>query len=487
MSGQKNGILKLLGFCLMFGGCGSPSHPETDTTGDTNSESETDTASETEYDSESDTVVDSFTIVDVSKAGEVPFDTENILEYHILMDPALYEEMQELGDDEEYREASVLVRGSDLQEDYAKVGIRYKGDYSLHHCWDEHGGVRYYGGDCAKLSIRIKFNEYNKDNRFFGLKNINLHAMAADETQLRERLAYSVFNEFGVKTVRTQHAKLVINDEDPVLVLAVEQIDGTYGAYRYPDGGNGNLYEDSWPMSSLSEEALLSQLRTNNDVEDTPDVSDFIDFGNAVQAADESTFIDDMAEFIDLDNVLRYMAVDRAFKNWDGITAFYWEDHPHNYYWYHDNGALNRFHLIPWDMDKTMWEEDPYMDPVNYIADRQVPDWNVLPLSCDRIYVWNSSITVMPPGCDYFMQLLASSLWDDFVTVGNELLDTSLKYDAMNEKITAWAEQIAPVVAEDPFLDPTRWEADVENFRTTLKGAIAHFEEHLAEGYTVEE
>jgi spore coat protein H len=431
-------------------------------------------------------IEDDFTIVDRSEIGVVPFNQETLLEYHVVMDTAHYEEMKKFGDDEVYRPISLEVRGDGVSANYEKVGLRYKGDYSLHHCWNSPGSRRY-DNECAKLSMKIKFNEYNEEARFYGLKKINLHAMSGDDTKLRERLAYSVYNEFGVETARTAHAKLYINDEEPLLVLAVEQIDGRYMAYRHPDSGDGNLYKERWPTANLIESDLLLQLRTNDQPEDNPDVSDFIAFGDAVAAADEASFLEDMAAWVDVHQLIRYMAVDRAIKNWDGITAFYWPERPHNNYWYLDNVDSSVYQLIPWDLDNTFYEYDPYMDPDQNTAERQVPNWNVLPLSCDSIWVWYHEVVVFPPGCDNFINLLAATSWDEFVTVGNTLLDTGFKYDAMNEKVTTWANQIADTVDEDPLLDRANWEANVEALRAILKKSIDDFEAHLEEGYIIEE
>lgn len=455
--------------------------------GAVDSDSEGDRSTDSASDAWAPTVEDAYTEVDRPEIGVVPFVQDTILEYHITMDPAVYADMEEHGDDEAYRKASLEVRGGDVREDYSLVGIRYKGDYSLHHCWDEHGGVRSHSGECAKLNIKVKFDEYNEDARFFGLKRINLHAMGEDDTKLRERLAYSIFNDFGVTTARTAHAKLYINDAEPLLVLAVEQVDGRFTAYHYPAGGDGNLYKETWPNESLTESELLPQLRTNENPEDNPDVSRFIAFGDTVASSTETSFDADMADFVVKDQILRYMAVDRATKNWDGITAFYWQDRPHNLYWYHDVETSNLFHLVPWDLDKTFWEFDPYLEPSSSQSERPVPDWNVLPLSCDSIWVWYGSVYTYPSGCDHFMNLLAATGWDDFVTLGQSLLDTAFQTDAMNEKVTAWAEQIAAAVDEDPVINKSAWESAVADFPRILQKARDDFASHLAEGYIVEE
>ncbi len=426
---------------------------------------------------------------DTCAASATVFDPDTILEYRVTMDPALYEDMKLNGNDEVYRTVALQVRGGEVSADFEAVGLRYKGDYSLNHCWDDFGGVRNTTGECQKLSTKFKFDEYDPEARLFGLKRLNLNAMSYDDSKLRERLVYSMFNEFGVKTARTAYAKLIINDEPPLLVLAVEAIDGRFTACNYPEAGNGDLYKEIWPRPGMSEDVPREALRTNDNPEDDANPAAFVDFGNAVGAATQATFVETMAGYVDLQAVLRYMAVDRAIKNWDGVTAFYWAERSHNFYWYHDDGAEGLFHLIPWDLDQTMWEYDPYMDPGGLHADRQVPDWNVKPLLCDPISVWESAgeVTVIPSGCDPFINLLAATSWDDFAATGTELLDGPFDYDTMNERVTAWASQIASAVDQDPVLSQQGWEGQLEYFRGVLQKDIEDFRAHLQEGYVVEE
>lgn len=421
--------------------------------------------------------------------ADAVFAPDTLLEYRVTMDPALYEDLKANGNDEVYRPAALQVRGGDVEEDFEAVGVRYKGDYSLNHCWDDYGGVRSFSGECEKLSFKLKFNEVDPEARLFGLKRLNLNSMSYDDTKLRERLSYALFNDFGVGTARTTYARLIINEEPPLLMLAVEAIDGRYTACRYPEGGDGDLFKELWPRPGMAEDAVLETLRTNDDPDENPDAGAFVAFGDAVGAAMEDTFVAAMAGFIDREEVLRYMAVDRAIKNWDGFTAFYWAERSHNFYWYHDQGASGRFDLIPWDLDQTLWDRDPYMDPVYQHAERRVPNWNVKPLSCDPITVWESGgeVTVIPSGCDPFINLLAATGWDEFAALGAELLAGPFDFDTMDQQVTAWAAQIATAVDEDPALDLQAWESQVEYLHRVLQKDVDDFRAHLQEGYLVEE
>jgi len=239
----------------------------------------------------------------------------------------------------------------------------------------------------------------------------------------------------------------------------------------------------------MDEGWVLPALKTNEDPADTPDVSDFIAFGSTVGATSESTFAEDMDGIVDVAMLLRYMAVDRALRNWDGITAFYSPTSPHNFYWYHDNGPTALFHLVPWDLDNTLWAFDPYMDPQQWITVPAIPDWNVKPLSCEPMDTWTagSDVKVTPPGCDTLTHMLAKSGWEEFATIGQEFLDTLFIYEDMNASITEWAAQIAPALVDDPYVNDAEWSQDVADFRSILQDAIFTFTQHLDEGYIVEE
>jgi hypothetical protein len=66
-------------------------------------------------------VEDSYTAVEKTETGKVPFSADTILTYHVIIDPDLYAEMEQYEDDEAYRPISLRVRGDGVseEEDYA--------------------------------------------------------------------------------------------------------------------------------------------------------------------------------------------------------------------------------------------------------------------------------------------------------------------------------------------------------------------------------
>jgi spore coat protein CotH len=93
--------------------------------------------------------------------------------------------------------------------------------------------------------MKIKFNEYDSKNRFYGLKRLNFHGYRWDYTYIKERLAYDLYRSMGIITPRAAWAILVVNNELSGLFGMVEQIDGqtspgtvskstTYGKGKIP-------------------------------------------------------------------------------------------------------------------------------------------------------------------------------------------------------------------------------------------------------------
>jgi spore coat protein H len=419
-------------------------------------------------------------------AAEV-FAPDQIIDVQVTMSPTDRSQMEEHGDDELYLPAEVRISAPSLGDvDLGQVGVRHKGAWSLHHCWDDFGGVRSHDAECAKISYKLSFDEYAPDTRLAGLKHLNLHAASGDATKLRELLAYRMFNDFGVIAPRTSYARITINGDLLGLFVVVEEIDGRFADFHYPASGDGNLYKEVWPRAGLPDDPFVAALETNRVA---PDVSDIQAFAAAVGATGEATFAADMAPWVDRDALLRYVAVDRAEKNWDGIMAFYAPETPHNFYWYDDGAAEARFHLIPWDLDNTFWEFDPFTDPQQWVTSEPVPDWNVMPASCDPIPVWDpaNETHVTPPGCDPLLRLLAVTGWDRFVTIGQELLAGPLRYEVLDAEVTRASALIEPVIATDPTLDVGQWQVDRETFRGTLQRAITDYAAFLGEGYRIQE
>lgn len=443
-------------------------------------------------------------IPDVANAqiGAQVFDENQVQTYYLnftdaelakLMDMSTLLKDQYTVNGDRYVQASLKIGDTELPS----IGVRFKGNYSIWGCVDfgtkkQIQRVEPFFGDidvCQRFSLKLDFNHYVDRFRLDGLKQLNLHAMAADPSKMRERLAYSLFREMDIPTSRAVHARVYINGVYQGLWAAVEEIDGRFAANRFAAMGNGNLYKQLWPEQRATTSSASAALATNNDP-GVADVSDFIAFRDAVVGSTEANFAAKLAPFVDFDYLARYIVVDRAIANYDGIMAFYfgsgWGPFNQNYYWYDAGG---QFTLIPRDFDKTLWYPEP-----NFWSDNSpngisiVPNWNVRTKSCNG-YTDNFDLTIVYNGvrttnkvnlreidCDPFLRLLRNEVYDRQKAIADAFIAGPFSQQSVAAKLDAWRAQIADAIAEDPLVDATHWQESVD----ALYANLPHFQSNLS-------
>lgn len=347
------------------------------------------------------------------------------------------------GHAEQYARADLRFDGKYV----GQVAVRVKGQYSIEQCYPDGELV------CDKLSLRLKFDANDEDLRFFGRKRLALHSMARDPSHLRERLAYGLYRAMDIPAPRSAWAKLVVQGSAQGLYSMVEEIDGVFTDDRFDEHGDGDLYKEVWP-TSLDASYYAQGLETN---EETADVGKVVAFAEALTAPDTAEErLQVLEQYMDVAALSRYMAVDDAIANWDGVTTFY-EDHDghnHNFFLYADEtGREPPFVLIPWDMDNTF-------QAANWRT--RAPGWRE---TVDDCGLTNG---VYPPSCD---PLLSALLLDQagYASAAQTLLQGPFAPEAMQAQIERNAELIEEAVAEDPFGPSVEaWERDVAELERNL-------------------
>jgi hypothetical protein len=368
------------------------------------------------------------------------------------------------------------------------VGIRFRGDQSLWDCvadGKKKTGLSYpqfgfgNGDGCAKFSMKFDFNRYKEEQRLYGLKALNFRSMSFDPTKMHEKLAFSLFHDMGIAAPRVAYAKLFVNDSLWGLFCVVEEIDGRFTKSRYPESGDGNLYKEIWPEAPVTDYNMKKALATNNDAEDTIDISDFRALRDAVKASttDSAAFTEKMKPLVDIPHLVRYLAVDRGIMNFDGIMAAYaWNGgHTrHNYFWYHDD-ETGLFRLIPWDMDKVFIYPEPNFWTNNQPNGRNmVPNWNVVNTSYSNIQCTfdpgsaSDGYMVEPIDKDPFLRLLRNATWNDFGRQSRVFLDSFFVETKITERLGKWRTLLAGAVGEDPTIDSAEWSIMVDSLSHTI-------------------
>jgi spore coat protein CotH len=233
----------------------------------------------------------------------------------------------------------------ELTEDgrtYKDVGVRFKGNAS--YMASARG---------LKRNFKIELDHYDKDQRYQGLKTINLNAGAMDPTRGREALSFAVFRAAGVPAPRTAYAAVTLtvpgkyDHEFLGLYTLIEQVDRTFlkdrfknnkGLLMKPEGVRGVQYlGEDWdrykgPYRPKHEPAKKEARR-------------LIAFARLVNRADDAEFRKEIDAYLDVDEFLRFLAVNALLVNLDSFFVI-----GHNYYLYL-NTETNKFVFIPWDMD----------------------------------------------------------------------------------------------------------------------------------------
>ncbi|WP_437638095.1 CotH kinase family protein [Sorangium sp. So ce854] len=363
--------------------------------------------------------------------------------------------------DEEYVEAEACYEGKSL----GVVGLRFKGGYgTLQMCFDAQGNL-----SCPKLSMKVKFDEYVDGQRFYAQKRLNFHSMIWDPTRLHERIAYGLYREMGVSAPRSAWATLRVNGESQGLFSMVEEVDGRFLESNFPEGPDGDLYKEAWPVSDEAS-YYAERLETN---EDEATHERFVAFAADLASTEGAERLAALSRWADIEQLQRYMAVDEAIVNWDGVTTFYVDPaggaYNHNFFLY-DDPSSGKFHLIPWDMDQTLGVS-------TYFG--QVPRWTQAPATCPTNVMVNMGLErVRVPGCD----ALFSALLQDpagYQAALQELLEGPFSEGRIEEQVDRYAALIRDAVEEDP-LGPglAGWEPAVERLRNEvplLRERLARF------------
>jgi spore coat protein CotH len=376
---------------------------------------------------------------------------------------------------EEYVDGTLLFEGQEL----SGVGVRYKGSIGAFvGCLDgpnlfEPSGAK----TCTKLSMKVKITHTDQDLEFFGQRRLQFHAMNLDPTQMRERLGYWLFAEMGVPAPRAVHARLLINDEFVGVFALVEQIDGRFTRANFDDG-TGNLYKEVWPTSSAAGSddeptpisAYADSLRTNEDGD--PSFEIINGFAQAILDASPDERGSVLAQYMDVEALLAYTAVDRTIRHDDGPFHFYCDERcsAHNFFLYEDPAA-GELHLIPWDLDNTFQNIPGPANPITPIPH----EWNEIENDCDPFAFGALGILQRSAACDPVFAALAT-FEEEYESTRDAFIQGPFADETVTALLDSWADQIAEATAkaEELHVDAlttAKWGSALDGLRADLTTA----------------
>ncbi|WP_433940514.1 CotH kinase family protein [Paenibacillus lautus] len=252
------------------------------------------------------------------------FPKDKVIDVKITIDEADFQDMLDNASAEEYKEASVNYNG--MQFDH--VGIRTKGNLSLRSVVNS---------DSDRYSFKISFDEY-LNQTLNGISKINLNNNYSDASYMREFLTYELAESVGLPTPGFSYVNVYVNDELWGFYLAIEQIGDSY-LQRHFDNSYGALYKAEMTGSGSdlawlgsdpdSYTGLVMKSKSSND-------------NVLIDMLDELNNGTDYEKVLDVDNVLKYVALNVVASNMDSYLGM----NKQNYYLYENNGI---FSVLPWD------------------------------------------------------------------------------------------------------------------------------------------
>lgn len=258
--------------------------------------------------------------------SETVFPTEKVIDVKITVDEADFQDMLDNASLEEYKMASVEYNGARFDN----VGIRTKGNLSLRSVVQMQDSDRY--------SFKLSFDEYVDNQTLAGISKINLNNNYSDASYMREFLTYELAEEMGLPTPGHSYVNVYINGKLWGFYLAVEQVGDAYLERNF---GNsyGALYKGemtgvgsdlAWLGDDLSKYTGLAQKSKSSNGDILIDMLKELNNGT------------DYESVLNVDNVLKYIALNVATKNMDSYLG----SNKQNYYLYEDDGIFN---VLPWD------------------------------------------------------------------------------------------------------------------------------------------
>jgi len=362
------------------------------------------------------------------------FDDRQIATIHLKANPAEFDAMLKHPEATDWPpvKASFRFINSDTVYSSEYITIKVSG----------HGSRKY-----EKLSLRVKFDGAKTGGKdtFFDRPIVKLRSETSDPTLIREKLYFDTLNSVGSPTAEGAYVRVYVNNKPYGFFLMVEDIDAPFLRTTMQHDTHFKAVGSLYKMGShvIGKEATLGY--------EGPSASNYDPgvYENKILGANTAAepmaqliqFFKDLQEFdpskpgairfwksrLDLDNFLRYMAMEYLGGNWD---AYWWKGN--NYFMYY-NPARAIWQFIPTDFDSTFNDgnlPDVMTDYKHFAASRLKRQGKDHPL-VSKLILKNKEINAL------FEEILSSIVKNVF------------KPEVLNPRIDAYVDMIKDEVKWD--------------------------------------
>ena len=286
-------------------------------------------------------------------AVEDPFDPELLMEVEVFMTKADWDALRL-----EPRPLNELFPATCPEEPAPSPFEFFPADATINGVTITNIGVRKKGFlgsvDSTRPSLKLKFSEFEDDQRLFGLKRMTLNNGRQDPSRIKTCLAYKVFADAGIPAPRCNLARVQVTHENGTVDLGVyAHVESLKSAFlrRAFGSADGNLYEAA-ALADLEPDSVgFYEIKNNEDENDTTDIWRLAD---DVENASNPNLLAALSEHLDVDDFLSFWAAEALVGHWDGYAG----DRNNNYMYADPTDGLFRF--IPWGTDDTFGRGNPF-------------------------------------------------------------------------------------------------------------------------------
>lgn len=207
----------------------------------------------------------------------------------------------------------------------------------------------------TKLGLRVDMAHYTTGQTLVGLSTIILDNVWQDDSLIRERLAFTMFERVGQPAPRESFCRLYINNDYQGLYTITEEIDGAF-ARRVTGETDGTVFEFHWfadkqwraeDLVTIENYKTLFEPRTHVLDADSSLYGPIQQLFKEVNGPDDAVWRDRVEQYLDLNQFMTHVAIEQFIAENDGILGFAGMN---NFYLYRSQGT-NRHRLFVWDKD----------------------------------------------------------------------------------------------------------------------------------------
>lgn len=273
--------------------------------------------------------------VSSGKAGKVTdgyLDPDSLHSVEIAVDQSAYQEMitaYTSNQTKNWIEATVTVDGVA----HEKAGLKLKGNSSLQ-------GISA-DSEPQKLPWLVRFDKFVDGANHDGMTRMVIRA-SSSTSALNEAVALDLLAKTGLASEKAAHISLSVNGSDPVLRLTCQDLDESWVAQNFDVAGLLYKAESTgdYTYRGTDESAYKDVFDQETEKANLTPLIEFLQFINESSDAD---FQSGLAQRVDVDKMVTYLAFEDVIDNFDDITG------PGNnsFLWWAEQA--NQMTVVAWD------------------------------------------------------------------------------------------------------------------------------------------